>query len=168
MNDQVYSDKISSADLSVLLNSNLGLEEMILEAIDEVRFEDFRPTIDLDRFETGRAFGPNWEVRWEREGQYFHTVATGDSTHLPACLTACRVDLLEEVYSARSTEYYAWGEWTDGTPMWMEATIPHLFNYKTPPLPGRWRLKLGAIEYVSKQSGGTEFHRLTQTRQEAI
>jgi hypothetical protein len=168
MTDHAYADRISGVTLESLLATDFGLTEMILEAVDEVRFEDFTARIDLDRFECGRAFGPRCEIRWQRDGENFQSVLIGDSLQVPDGLNAYHIELTGDTYSAELTSYYMWGEWTTANPVWMEAAIPHLFNYKEPAVPGRWKLKLASIDYVNRHSGIVEFQRFTGTVQERI
>ena len=138
---------------------------MILEAVDKLLFDPFQQAIDLDRFNEGRAFGSDCEVRWRRDGEVFHTLAVGGFAEAPSILSTHQQLLALEEFELIEHEYFLWGEWSNHIPEWVEATIPHIFNYPPPPQPGRWRRKLKTIEYVNRRTGEMEFYRFAGTRE---
>jgi hypothetical protein len=170
MTDHVYADWITEDELQSLLASPpAALDWMILEAVDEVvNLQAFQSKIDIKRFATGRVFGAMCEIRWQRDGQRFHTMMTGDVATPPNCLTKHHQELGDDTYvkSPPDLEYYVWGEWNKD--LWVEAQIPHIFDYPTPSEPGHYRYKLAVTEYTNLKTGEMEFYRFTGTREELI
>lgn len=163
MTSNVYAGWLSQIDLQTLLKAPpAAFECMILEAVDEVRPPTvYQSEIDLARFEAGRAFGTTCELRWQRDGQYFHTLLLGDvDLDLVApSLGEHHRELDATTFEQTKRDYYLWGEWSDRLPEWVEGTIPHIFDYPPPPDAGRWRRKIMTVEYINRTTGEIEFYR---------
>ena len=167
MSDHVYADWLTENDLrSVLLSLPSGLEWMILEAVDEIiNLRPFQNEIDVARFDNGRVFGAECELRWQRDGPLYHTMLVGNVSAPPIDIAKHHQELDNTTFERDVRDYYVWGEWSTDIPEWIEARIPHIFDYPKPPEEGnsRWRYKLKAIEYVNGKSGEMEFYRYTGT-----
>jgi hypothetical protein len=169
MSDHAYANWISQIDLQSLIAMPPGsLKHMILEAVDEVKFAPFSGDIDLERYNTGRVFGPSCEIRWQRDGERFHTMIVGDISQPPAFITVHNKALPEAAFDYKPDEYYLWGEWSKELPQWIEASIPHVFDYPEPAATGKFRYKLLTIEYINRDSGEVEFYRFSGARQEKL
>lgn len=170
MSDHAYAAWLSQAELQALLSSPpTAFDWMILEAVDELVFDPFQSAINLTRFEAGRAFGVSCELRWQRDGQQFHTLLVGNVSQPPASLNTHHQELVSGTFDYIEGKYFLWGEWSTGTPFWVEAMIPHIFNY---PLPsqqtGRWRRQVKTVEYVNQSTGEMEFYRFAAIREVPI
>jgi hypothetical protein len=170
MADAVCADWIPEPDLQALLNSMVPqFTEMILEAVDEVSFNPFALPIDLHRFATGRVFGMNCELRWERDGDLYHTLLIGDAGHVPAVLARYSKDLSVDPFITQPEQYFVWGEWSERLPEWVEARIPHIFLYPQPAnRQGKYRRQIFTTEYINQVTGEREFYRFTHVQEVAI
>lgn len=171
MTDHAYANWVAKKDLqSLLVITPTLFEHMILEAVNEVKFAAFQNDIDLERYDTGRVFGSACELRWRRDGEQFHTLLVGDISQPPASITVNHQQLPKEDFDYKRREYFLWGEWSNDIPQWIEASIPHVFDYPEPTTGCstrcKIRYKLIAIEYVNRDSGEIEFYRFTGTQQE--
>src|SRR4051794_40176520 len=99
MTDHAYAGWLTEDDLRTSIGALApNLTDMILEAVDEVAFRGYAGEIDLQRYETGRAFGPNVEIRWQRDGDRFHTVMLGELTAVGQELGAHHVEFLQSTF----------------------------------------------------------------------
>jgi hypothetical protein len=165
-----YAGWLTQDDLQALLIAPpAAFNWMILEAVDEVKPPGvYQSDIDLTRFEAGRAFGAACDLRWQRDGQYFHTLLVGDVALPSSPLAENHRELDAANFEQTEREYYLWGEWSGQLPEWVEATIPHIFNYPPPPGAGRWRRKIITVEYVNRTTGEMEFYRFAGVREESL
>lgn len=169
MPDYACADWLTEDGLRALLDSPpAAFEWMILEAVDEVVFNPFEQAIDVGSVDAGRVFGPDCEVRWQRDGDLFHTLLVGSLAQPSPVLSAHQQDLSAPEFDRIEREYFLWGEWSRNIPEWVEAAIPHIFNYPPPPQPGRWRRKLTSVEYVNQHTGEMEFYRFAGAASEQI
>lgn len=169
MADYAYAALLTEADLRTSIEAfALNITQMILEAVDEVAFLEFREEIDLRRFEAGRVFGPTCEIRWQREGERFQTLLLGDVAKFGERIGTHHVELSGDIFDYQYKAYYLWGEWSDRLPQWVEASVPHIFNYPQPQGEGSYRRKLTTVEYINRESGELEFYRFTGTQEEKL
>ena len=141
MSDYVCAGWLAENDLNLLLSSPpTPFKWMILEAVDEVKFGPLSNEINLGRYKSGRVFSPACEIRWQYESNLFHTVLTGNITQPPAPLTSETRELLAGDFDHQDGSYFLWGEWSDNDPRWLEASIPHIFDYPVPQGKGKWRI----------------------------
>jgi hypothetical protein len=164
MNNHAYAAWITQTELQTALASNAaGFNWMILEAVNELIFKEFKNEFDAGRYETGRVFGSHSELRWKRDGPKYHVLQIGDSSQPSAFSAQYHQEIDSEIFDSMDREYFLWGEWTKETPIWVEAIIPHIFDYpQPPPQTGRWRRKIKAVEYINRLSGETQFYRFTE------
>jgi len=164
MSDHAYATWLTQAELQTLLTAPpAAFDWMILEAVDELVFDSFRGAIDLARFDAGRVFGQYCELRWQRDGQMFHALLVGAAPQPPASFIMHHQELADDSFDYVDGAYFLWGEWSQQTPIWVEAMIPHIFNYPPPPQQtGRWRRQVKTVEYVNRSTGETEFYRFTE------
>jgi hypothetical protein len=169
MADDAYTAWLTELDLRTLIEAlATRMAQMILEAVDEVAFLEYRGEIDLRHFEAGRIFGPTCEIRWQRDGERFHTLLLGDVAEFGERIGTHHVELSGNLFDDQEKAYYLWGEWRDDSPQWVEASVPHIFNYPQPRGAGAYRRKVTAIEYINRESGELEFYRFTGTQEEKL
>jgi hypothetical protein len=169
MSDWAYAGWLTETALGLLLTTPpASFNWMILEAVDEVMFDGYHSAIDLSRYDNGRVFGTDGEVRWQRDEKKFHVLLVGSIAQPPTSLVAYSKELPANLFEYKRRRYYLWGEWTDNLRDWVEASVPHIFNYPTPPSSGRWRYALTTIEYVNRITGEMEFYRFVGTDMEKL
>ena len=169
MTEHAYAGWLTEDDLRASIDElAVNLTHMILEAVDEVLFCDFHNEIDLRRYETGRIFGPGAEIRWQRDGAPFHTVFLGNVAQVGARFCTHHIVISEETFDRQEKQYYLWGEWSVRLPEWVEASVPHIFNYPSPQGRGSFRRKMTSVEYINVASGELEFYRFTGTQEEEL
>ncbi len=160
MSDHACSGLLTETGLRSLLSSPPApLEWIILEAVAEVKLKRYRVGIEPGNYQRGRAFGNACEIRWEQDTDGFHTVLLGDVPEPPAALASNVVELPASHFTRRDGGYFLWGEWSHNDRRWLEASIPHVFDYATPAGGGKWRIKLRTKEYVNLNNGETTFYR---------
>jgi hypothetical protein len=169
MSDQVFAGRLLADELRRLVESPpRTFKWMIVEAVDEILFDSFRSDVDVGRFETGRMFDEFCELRWRRDGPRFHTLLIGNLSKTPALLSAHRVLAVSE-FEPVSCGYFLWGEWRGRSTQWVEASIPHIFSYPSPPdIASRWRRKITAIEYINRTTVEMEFYRFTGVEWQSV
>ena len=110
---------------------------------------DDRPGVSLDHWAEGRAFGPDLEVDWWREGQTYRLRALLEEGLHPANVTwnARQGEALNAIGGERCILLYGTldGKTLRERPTWSEARVPrHLAHPYVPgddkPLPGRMTL----------------------------
>lgn len=147
-----YSLKLSNRQLRLLLNSlESKFEQAILEAVIEMGFvsigrppDDFHfdEAFDLTKWERGRAFGTEMELRWRRRGDDFLSLLICES---PLSLTPEVASEIGALGDARfldrveTAQMRLWGEWQDpeaetdlrGTSRqwWYEERVPKFLAY---------------------------------------
>ena len=169
MTDHAFAGWLTEDDLRESIDTlAANLTQMILEAVDEIAFCDFRDEIDLRRYETGRVFGPTAEIRWQRDGVQFHTVFLGNVAEVGVRFGTHHVEFPEDTFDRQERQYYLWGEWSDRLPEWVEASVPHVFNYPPPEGKGSFRRKMAVVEYINVASGELEFYRFIGTLEEKL
>src|SRR5438128_1478664 len=169
MTDHVYAGWLTEDELRASIGAlALRLTDMILEAVDEVAFGAYSGGIELHRYESGCAFGPSVEIRWQRDGERFHTVIAGDVSTVREELAAHQIELSESAFHRQEKHYYLWGQWSEPTPEWLEASVPHVFTYPSPTGSGSFRRKMTVVEYINVVSGELEFYRFAGTREERL
>lgn len=73
-------------------------------ARDELRFARLDSATTFERWERGRVFNAEQELRWEKVGQAFHVVYCGDAP--PNELT----EIAHTAGDPQKTSYYLWGQ----------------------------------------------------------
>jgi len=168
MSDHVFAGQLSESELEALISALKGLlTDSVLEAVDQVVFDSLGEPIDLNRYDSGRVFGPDAEVRWERQDNVFYVVAIGDINTMTRAPKEHQLELDTNNFEKQQSSYYLWGEWNSKNPQWLEASIPHVFRYPSPAAEGAFRRKIKTVEYVCKATGAIEFYRFAGTEQEA-
>ena len=160
MSDYACAGLLTEHDLeSLLAVPPAPLDWLILEAVDEVKLEPYRVGIEPGKCQRGRAFGHTCEIRWEQTANAFHTVLIGDIAEAPVALASDLRELSASDFSLEDGSYFLWGEWSHNDPRWLEASIPHVFDYPTPAGDGKWRIKLQTKEYLNRSDGEMAFYR---------
>jgi hypothetical protein len=147
-----YSLKLSNRQLTLLLKSlESEIEQTILESVVEVKFvsigrppDDFHfdDAFDLTKWERGRAFGTEMELRWRRRGDDFLLLIVCET---PLSLTPEVESAIGALGDARfldrveTIQARLWGEWQDpeaetdllGTYLhwWYEERVPKFLPY---------------------------------------
>jgi hypothetical protein len=149
--------QVSLAELrQILQKSQPSLQFHHLARLNDNRIERFDPQESYDEWEAGRAFGQEFEIRWQKESETIKVMALGKVPDSAATLP--NVIELNGDFSRREGSYYLWGiRLTDGSG-WDETRIPHLIHYPVEGLDGR-RLQLRTVEYTNKETGNLEFYR---------
>ena len=117
---------------------------------------------------TGRIFGSLCEVRWQRDGKLFHTLLVGNIVQPPVPSITYHQELFTTDFDYVAQQYYLWGAWSNELPEWVEASIPHRFDYPSPPVQGTWRRKLAVLEYLHRHTGEMEFYRFMSLDMEQL
>jgi CRISPR-associated Csx10 family RAMP protein len=152
-------ESIAQAESETAITIRERMLEFNKRFADRARRSSGVDHITLTLQSDGRAFSPVCEVRWQHDSNLFHTVCTGSITQPPAPLTSQTRELLAGDFDHHDGSYFLWGEWSDKEPRWLEASIPHIFDYPVPQGNGKWRIKLLTKEYISRTTGDTEFYR---------
>jgi hypothetical protein len=169
MSDHAYAGWLTQADLtSLLATPPAACAWMLIEAVDELVLTDFDKNIDLIRYPTGRIFGSLCEVRWQRDGKLFHTLLVGNIAQPPMPSMTYHQELCTTDFDYVAQQYYLWGAWSNELPEWVEASIPHRFDYPSPPVQGTWRRKLAVLEYLHRHTGEMEFYRFMSLDMEQL
>jgi hypothetical protein len=135
---------------------------------DGLRLEKFEPDEDFDRWERGRIFCADFELRWERLDGAFQAVYVGAPQELPGFVPADELNLDGTKVEQRS--YMLWGnkvpaddletvgaEKREGQSAFIEFQVPRVFYY--PASDQAQRVRLQVREYVDPGSGARCYHR---------
>ena len=120
---------------------------------------------NFEAWEHGRIFHNDFELRWEREGEIFVIVYTGEQKKFPVPHTK----LLSE-FEVQDESYYLWGEkmTVDAlkridqpatTNLFLELQIPQLLRYPVSNRNEKFRVKLSVRHYLNSETGTLEFYR---------
>ncbi len=134
------------------------------------------PDLDFQRWERGRLFCQNWELRWEKQNGLFWCVYTGSATELSGFAPAPELDL--STAELVSDSYYLWGLQvaeedldTVGAPsqpnaqVFLELRVPRLLRY--PVSSDARRVKLVTCNYQNSISGEMIYHRYQSLQEES-
>jgi hypothetical protein len=167
---------------------------MILESIPQaflspqerqegLRFEKFNPGEDFNLWARGRIFHPQFELRWEREGEVFKVVYMG-SKNLAELGFQEEKDL--DLSHSSLVDYYLWGRKVEdedlkkiGQPeggtsaasqgLFVESQIPRLLYY---PIEGKsrqkkkFRIRLKVKEYLDPDTAKQIYYRFVGLEEE--
>jgi hypothetical protein len=135
---------------------------------DGLRLEKFDPDEDFDRWERGRIFCADFELRWERLDGAFQAVYVGAPAELPGFAPSADLNLDDKTLEERS--YMLWGnrvpddqletvgtEEREGQPAFIEFQVPRVFYY--PASDQAQRVRLQVREYVEPDSGARCYYR---------
>jgi hypothetical protein len=147
-----YSLKLSNQQLTLLVKSlESKFEQAILEAIVEIDFLSLRrppdnfhfdDAFDLSKWERGRSFGTEMELRWRRRGDDFLSLIICESPLLLAPEVGAIIGTLGNARfldRVETVQVRLWGEWQDpeaetdllGTNRhwWYEERVPKFLAY---------------------------------------
>lgn len=134
---------------------------VILERVDEIRFEKFGQTTDYASWDKGRLFGEEAEFKWHKRNGAFHLVVITDEDSLPAGFCEFKSNNLNII---KHREIFLWGEKDRDIDSWFEPRIPHLLKY-----PGvdfsekKKRVKIVLHEYQFEETLPESEEQLTST-----
>jgi len=162
--------------LNLIASNEDGLERAIRhdqtlesEIAAGVRLERLDPAVDFAKYERGRVFCAERELRWERVDGVFRAVLVGDAQPFALFAPAPELDLSGAQTGTR--RYFLWGlriEDSDlavvgvqragrGEP-YLEMRIPRVLRY--PAAGSKRRTRLVVCEYIDPQTGGVIYSRL--------
>jgi len=188
MAEVLYSGQVDEVGLSQLFAACQQLqppEEMLLlieqlpdhvvsarERQSLLRFEIYRPGIDILSSTSGRVFQQDFELRWEKlEDGLFQLIylGTDQNKNLLQGLKeneAFHALLEEQKLEYREKSYCLFGEQEKGWPestktgdrkFFVEAGIPRILSYPVHDSP--WRVQLIVREYVCRETGQIAYFR---------
>ncbi len=105
------------------------------------------PVVQPGNYPVGRAFGPDYEVRWQQAAGSIAVQVLTENSPLPGDFTS-NVLQLKQTFHTVGTQVHLWGE-RDGrqgieTPVWIETRIPHPLRYPFGPTE---RIEISARHY---------------------
>lgn len=135
----------------------------------------FERNLDFQRWERGRLFCQNWELRWEKQDGLFWCIYIGGAVDLTGFEPALELDL--STAQLVSGSYYLWGLQVaeddldtvgahpqPNSQVFLEMRVPRLLRY--PVSPDARRVKLVTYEYIDPISGQMIYHRFQAFQEE--
>lgn len=125
------------------INEN-RFEYLIVEKVDEIKFERFGKTTNYMDWDKGRLFGKQAELKWEKNHRgEFHIVIISDGS-LPAGFSKFECDGLEK---ESKRKIFLWGKRDLNTSGWFDAQIPQVLDYPVSSSKSEEQLKIILYEY---------------------
>jgi hypothetical protein len=142
----------------ILQANESNLQYHYLTRLEENRISRFDPQESYDQWEAGRAFGRDFEIRWQKEKENIKVMILGN---IPLSVPDLSDSIdLDEAFYRKEGAYYLWGIRLEDGSGWDETRIPHLIKYPVDGQSGR-RLQLQTVEYIRKETGNLEFYRFS-------
>ena len=126
-------------------------EYVISETMAQLMICEFTPKLSeelVSKWDKGRVFAKDFEIRWEREDDQWHFLYIGEDRKLMAEPQRRDLSNAEE----KRSYLYLWGEREENE--WIEQRIPRILVYPVAGEKGKKRVVLEQIEYWNRETGG--------------